>query len=197
MLSSNSIFSFLKWSRQILIGWKCFICRCSTVNHEYLARERAWAGRTRYGDGCSELNGSPKVQISQVCSFRTDEGSRGPPEVVDPAVGWTASCLSNWWQRARHRKRWCLLFDRLVMSWGEAQIDGVQSWPSFHYRFDPCALHTWHPVSNRIPIAQVTLRPLRSILWMIVRLAGAKSQHVATKAQMLLALDCMQPQVFN
>ena len=32
---------------------------------------------------------------------------------------------------------------------------------------------------------------------MIVRLAGAKSQHVATKAQMLLALDCMQPQVFD
>ena len=52
-------------------------------------------------------------------------------------------------------------------------------------------------VSNRIPIAQVTLRPLRSILWMIVHLAGAKSQHVATKSQMLLALDCMQPQVFD
>ena len=32
---------------------------------------------------------------------------------------------------------------------------------------------------------------------MIVRLAGAKSQHVATKAQMLLALDCMKPQVFD
>ena len=52
-------------------------------------------------------------------------------------------------------------------------------------------------VSNRIPIAQVTLRPLRAILWMIFRLAGAKSQHVVTKAQMLLALDCMQPQVFD
>ena len=46
-------------------------------------------------------------------------------------------------------------------------------------------------VSNRVPIAQVALRPLRSILWMTVHLAGAKSQHVATKAQMLLALDCM------
>ena len=32
---------------------------------------------------------------------------------------------------------------------------------------------------------------------MIVHLVGAKSQHVATKAQMLLALDCMQPQVFD
>ena len=50
---------------------------------------------------------------------------------------------------------------------------------------------------NRVPIAQVDLRPLRSILWMIVRLVGAKSQHVATKAEMLLALDCMQPQVFD
>ena len=52
-------------------------------------------------------------------------------------------------------------------------------------------------VSNQVPIAWVALRPLRSILWMIVRLAGAKSQHVATKAQMLLALDYMQPQVFD
>ena len=52
-------------------------------------------------------------------------------------------------------------------------------------------------VSNRVPIARVALRPLRSILCMIVRLAGAKSQHVATKAQMLLALDCMQPQAFD
>ena len=31
---------------------------------------------------------------------------------------------------------------------------------------------------------------------MIVCLVGAKSQHVATKAQMLLDLDCMQPQIF-
>ena len=52
-------------------------------------------------------------------------------------------------------------------------------------------------VSNWALIAQVALRPLRSILWMIVRLAGAKSQHVATKAQVLLALDYMQPQVFD
>ena len=46
-------------------------------------------------------------------------------------------------------------------------------------------------VSNGVPIAWVGLRPLRFILWMIVCLVGAKSQHVATKAQMLVALDCM------
>ena len=32
---------------------------------------------------------------------------------------------------------------------------------------------------------------------MIVRLAGAKNQNLATNAHMLLALDCMQPQVFD
>ena len=32
---------------------------------------------------------------------------------------------------------------------------------------------------------------------MTVRLVGAKSQHMATKAKVLLALDCMQPQVFD
>ena len=51
-------------------------------------------------------------------------------------------------------------------------------------------------VSNGVPIAQVASIPLRSLLWMIVDLARAKSQHVATKAQLLLALNCMQPQVF-
>ena len=58
-------------------------------------------------------------------------------------------------------------------------------------------IHDTQAVRNRIPITLVTLRPLRSILWMIIHLAGAKSQHVATKAQVLLALDCMQPQVFD
>ena len=56
---------------------------------------------------------------------------------------------------------------------------------------------TLKDVSNQIPTARVNLIPLQSILWIIVRLPGAKSQHVATKAQVLLALDCMQPQVFD
>ena len=52
-------------------------------------------------------------------------------------------------------------------------------------------------VSNQVPITRVEVRPLRSLLWKIVLLAGAKSQHVATKAQVLLVLDCMQLQVFD
>ena len=48
-------------------------------------------------------------------------------------------------------------------------------------------------VINRVPIARVVSRPMRYLLWMIVHLEEAKSQHVATKAQVLLALDCMEP----
>ena len=67
-------------------------------------------------------------------------------------------------------------------------------------KVDPCTtvdlIHTHcinntAGVSNRVPIARVAVRPLRSLLWMIVRFAGAKSQHMATKAQVFLALDCM------
>lgn len=43
-------------------------------------------------------------------------------------------------------------------------------------------------VSNRIPVLQIALRPFMSILWMIMCMEGDKSQHVATKAQFLLAL---------
>jgi len=32
---------------------------------------------------------------------------------------------------------------------------------------------------------------------MIIHLAGSKSQHVAINYELLLALDCLQPQVFN
>lgn len=38
---------------------------------------------------------------------------------------------------------------------------------------------------------------MRAILWLIVRLARSKSPYVATKAQLLLAVDCVQPQMFN
>ena len=38
---------------------------------------------------------------------------------------------------------------------------------------------------------------MREILWLIVWLARLKSPHVVTKTQMLLAIDCVQPQMFN
>ena len=58
-------------------------------------------------------------------------------------------------------------------------------------------IHNTEAVSNRVPIAWVASRPVRSLLWMIFFLVGAKSQHVATKVQLLLALDYMKPQVFD
>lgn len=38
---------------------------------------------------------------------------------------------------------------------------------------------------------------MRIILWMIVCLKGPKRYHVATKSQLLLAIDCFQPHIFN
>ena len=46
-------------------------------------------------------------------------------------------------------------------------------------------------VSNRVPIERILSRSMRAILWLIVRLAGSKSPHVVTKAQLLLAIDCV------
>lgn len=53
------------------------------------------------------------------------------------------------------------------------------------------------PVSNPITKTQVAYRLVRSFLWMFIRLVGAKSRNFATKAQVLLALDFRQPQIFN
>ena len=48
-------------------------------------------------------------------------------------------------------------------------------------------------VSNRVPIERIRSRYMRAILWLSMRLAGSKSPHIATKAQLLLAVDCVQP----
>lgn len=52
-------------------------------------------------------------------------------------------------------------------------------------------------VSNKVPIERIRSRSMRSILWLIVWLVGSKSPHIATKAQLFLAVDCVQPQMFN
>ena len=38
---------------------------------------------------------------------------------------------------------------------------------------------------------------MRAILWMIVHLVGWKSRHIVTKAQLLLAVNYVQPHIFN
>ena len=38
---------------------------------------------------------------------------------------------------------------------------------------------------------------MRAVLWLIVCLVGSKSPHIVKKAQLFLAVDCVQPQMFN
>lgn len=47
--------------------------------------------------------------------------------------------------------------------------------------------------NNKIPVERVRERPLRSVLWMRVKLEGYKKGHVATKSHKILALDYLQP----
>lgn len=53
------------------------------------------------------------------------------------------------------------------------------------------------PMRNKIPIVRIASKPPMVVLWMVVHLVGAKSHYVETKAQLLLVLDYLQPQVFN
>lgn len=75
------------------------------------------------------------------------------------------------------------------VNWTEEKIDPrttlklVQT----HYR----------PSSGLVPIDRISIRPMRAILWIIVCLVRSKSSHVATKAQLLLVIDCLQPHIFN
>jgi len=43
-------------------------------------------------------------------------------------------------------------------------------------------IHESGLVNNRFPIDRIRSRSMRAILWLIVRLVGSKSPHVATKA---------------
>ena len=52
-------------------------------------------------------------------------------------------------------------------------------------------------VSNRVPIDRIWSRSVRAVLWLIVWLVGSKGPHVAKKAQLLLAVDCVQLEMFN
>ncbi len=52
-------------------------------------------------------------------------------------------------------------------------------------------------VSNRVPRERIRSRSMWAILWLIVWLVGSKSPHIATKAQLLLAIDYFQPHMFN
>lgn len=44
--------------------------------------------------------------------------------------------------------------------------------------------------NNKVPIERIRSRSMRAVLWLIVWLVGSKSLHIATKAQLLLAVDC-------
>ena len=52
-------------------------------------------------------------------------------------------------------------------------------------------------VSKKVPIERIRSRSMRAILWLIVRFTRSKSPHITTKAQLLLAVDCVQSQMFN
>ena len=52
-------------------------------------------------------------------------------------------------------------------------------------------------VSNIVPIERIRSKSMREILLLIVQLVGSKSPHVVKKAQLLLAVDYVQPQMFN
>lgn len=50
---------------------------------------------------------------------------------------------------------------------------------------------------RNITIVDVTDFPLKAILYTITRVVGSASCHIATKTQMLYALDCIKPRIFN
>ena len=65
-----------------------------------------------------------------------------------------------------------------------------------HYIHQFCAPST-EKKAGRAPIMVVTDVVLRTILFTITRVFGSLGAHVATKAQMAYAVECMEPRVFN
>ena len=51
--------------------------------------------------------------------------------------------------------------------------------------------------SGKVGIPTVRDMPLRTILFLVTRAAGSLANHEASKNQLLLALECLQPTIFN
>lgn len=51
--------------------------------------------------------------------------------------------------------------------------------------------------SGKVGIPTVEDMPLRTILFLVTRAAGSLANHEASKTQLLLALECLQPTIFN
>ena len=51
--------------------------------------------------------------------------------------------------------------------------------------------------SGKIPILSIGNLPLQAILYSLSRVAGSAATHQVSKAQMLYAIECMEPRVFN
>jgi hypothetical protein len=51
--------------------------------------------------------------------------------------------------------------------------------------------------SGKIPIKDIIDHPLCMILFTITKLAGSTGPHLASKSQMVYAIECLEPRVFN
>ena len=60
-----------------------------------------------------------------------------------------------------------------------------------------CRERSQPSIDGKISICDVTDRSLGSILYMICRMAGSASPHVANRSYVQHALECLQPKVFN
>ena len=51
--------------------------------------------------------------------------------------------------------------------------------------------------SGKIPILSIGNLPLQAVLYTLTRVAGSSAAHQVSKAQMLYAIEYMEPRVFN
>lgn len=114
------------------------------------------------------------------------------------ALGWTWAGVQDWRSRVGHWS-WDIYFlTGLSCRGAQANLTGGRPnhWSTLEldqaYGIPESGL-----ISSKVPIERIRLRSMRANLWLIVRLAGSKNPHVAIKAQLLLVVECVQPQMFN
>ena len=50
---------------------------------------------------------------------------------------------------------------------------------------------------GKIPIKNIVGQPLRTMVFMIEKVAGSRSSQQTTRTRMLYAVECMAPTIFN
>lgn len=66
-----------------------------------------------------------------------------------------------------------------------------------YYIATSCRPQAQPTTDGKINIKDVTKSPLRTILFMITRLAGSSTLHVACRSYMQYGVECLEPTIFN